>query len=124
VFDHNFAVRSQASVDAAPRGGYGGGGPDPGAEGSAFWFSGANNYIRNNVAANADVFGFSLAGSAGSVRVPAAAGADTRSAADTRPLDTASAPVLEFSEQRSVRRAQIGVDGIGTASSPTSPSGT
>ena len=76
LFDHNFAVRSQGSGDAMPRGGYGGGGPDPGAEGSAFWFSGPNNYIRNNVAANADAFGFSLAGPAGEMRVPAAAGAD------------------------------------------------
>ena len=110
VFDHNFAVRSQGSGDAAPRGGYGGGGPDPGGEGSAFWFSGANNYIRNNVAANADVFGFSLAGPAGSVRVPAAAGADTLSAAETRPLDTASAPVLEFSNNEAYGAIQIGVD--------------
>ena len=110
VFDHNFAVRSQGSGDAAPRGGYGGGGPDPGAEGSAFWFSGPNNYIRNNVAANADVFGFSLAGFPGSVRVPAVAGADTRRAAETRPLDAASAPVLEFSNNEAYGALQIGVD--------------
>ena len=76
VFDHNFAVRSIGSGDATPRGGYGGGGPDPGTEGSAFWFSGPNNYVRNNVAANADAFGFSLAGPATEMRVPAAAGAD------------------------------------------------
>jgi hypothetical protein len=110
VFDHNFAVRSQGSGDAAPRGGYGGGGPDPGAEGSAFWFSGPNNYIRNNVAANADVFGFSLAGFPGLVRVPAAAGADTRRTAETRALDATSAPVLEFSNNEAYGAIQIGVD--------------
>ena len=105
VFDHNFAVRSQGSADAAPRGGYGGGGPDPGAEGSAFWFSGANNYIRNNVAANADVFGFSLAGSAGSVRVPAVGRrrhAERGRDATARYHVGAGARVLE---QRGLRRA-------------------
>ena len=34
MFDHNFAVRSEGSADAAPRGGYGGGGSDPGGDGS------------------------------------------------------------------------------------------
>jgi hypothetical protein len=109
-FDHNFAVRSQGSGDAIPRGGYGGGGPEPGAEGSAFWFSGPNNYIRNNVAANADAFGFSLAGPAGEMRVPAAAGADMLRAAETRPLDPVAAPVLEFSNNEAYGAMQIGVD--------------
>ena len=110
LFDHNFAVRSQGTGDAAPRGGYGGGGVDPGGEGSAFWFSGPNNYIRNNVAANADVFGFSLAGPSGAMRVPAVAGADMLSAAATRPLDPTSAAVLEFSNNEAYGALQIGVD--------------
>jgi hypothetical protein len=110
VFDHNFAVRAHGSSDMAPRSGYGGAGPDPGAEGSGFWFSGPNNYIRNNVAANADVFGFSLAGSVGTVRIPAAKGADTRSAAESAPLNTATAPVLEFSNNEAYGALQIGLD--------------
>jgi hypothetical protein len=110
VFDHNFAVRSIGSGDATPRGGYGGGGPDPGTEGSAFWFSGPNNYVRNNVAANADAFGFSLAGPAAEMRVPAAAGADMLRAAETKPLDPSLSPVLEFSNNEAYGAMQIGVD--------------
>ena len=110
VFDHNFAVRSQGAGDAVPRGGYGGGGSDPGSEGSAFWFSGPNNYVRNNVAANADSFGFSLAGPAGEMRVPGAAGADMLRAAETRSFDPVSAPVLEFSNNEAYGAMQIGVD--------------
>ena len=110
LFDHNFAVRSQGAGDAMPRGGYGGGGSDPGAEGAAFWFSGPNNYIRNNVAANADAFGFSLAGPAVEMRVPKAAGADMLRAAETQPLDPVSAPVLEFSNNEAYGALQIGVD--------------
>jgi hypothetical protein len=110
VFDHNFAVRSIGSGDATPRGGYGGGGPDPGTEGSAFWFSGPNNYMRNNVAANADAFGFSLAGPATEMRVPAAAGADMLRAAETKPLDPSLSPVLEFSNNEAYGAMQIGVD--------------
>ena len=77
VFEHNFAMRSEGSGDFAPRSGYSGAGPDPGGEGGGFWFRGPNNYIRNNVAANADVFGFQLAaGLLESVRIPAFKGAD------------------------------------------------
>jgi G8 domain len=110
VFDHNFAVRSQGAGDSVPRGGYDGGGSDPGSEGSAFWFSGPNNYVRNNVAANADSFGFSLAGPAGEMRVPGAAGADMLRAAETRSFDPVSAPVLEFSNNEAYGAMQIGVD--------------
>jgi hypothetical protein len=110
VFDHNFTVRAHGAADAAPRSGYGGSGPDPGADGSGFWFSGPNNYIRNNVAANADVFGFSLAGLLGTVRIPAGKGADTRRADETRPLDVAASPVLEFSNNEAYGALQIGVD--------------
>jgi hypothetical protein len=110
VFDHNFAVRSQGAGEAVARGGYGGGGSDPGSEGAAFWFSGPNNYIRNNVAANADAFGFSLAGPASQMRAPAAAGVDMLRADQTRPLDPVSSPVLEFSNNEAYGALQIGVD--------------
>src|SRR4029453_16590780 len=99
VFDHNFALRSEGSGDFAPRSGYGGAAPDPGGEGAGFWFRGPNNYIRHNVAANADAFGFGLAaGSLDVVQVPAFKGADTSRPAETVTLDTTSAAVLEFTD--------------------------
>jgi hypothetical protein len=110
VFDHNFALRSEGSGDSAPRSGYGGAAPDPGGEGSGFWFRGPNNYIRNNVAANADAFGFDLAaGSLDVIRIPAFKGADTSRSAETVPLDTTSAAVLEFSNNEAYGAMQVGV---------------
>src|SRR5579863_5592524 len=98
VFDHNFAVRSQGSGEFAPASGYGGAGPDPGGEGSGFWFRGPNNYIRNNVAANGDVFGFDLAaGWLGKVRIPKFKGADMGDDRETAEIETTAAKVLEFS---------------------------
>ncbi len=110
VFDHNFAMRSQGSGQFAPSSGYSGAGPDPGGEGSGFWFRGPNNYVRNNVAANADVFGFGLAaGSLGTVRVPKFKGADTSVQAETVALDTTAAPVLEFANNEAYGAIQTGV---------------
>ena len=109
-FDHNFALRSEGSGDFAPRSGYGGPLPDPGGEGAGFWFRGPNNYVRNNVAANADAFGFGLAaGSLGLVHVPAFKGADTSRDAETLALDTTSAPVLEFTNNEAYGAMQAGV---------------
>ena len=110
VFDHNFALRSQGSGDFAPRSGYSGAGPDPGGEGGGFWFRGPNNYIRNNVAANADVFGFQLAaGSLDSVRIPAFKGADMATDRETVPVDTTDAKVLEFANNEAYGAIQTGV---------------
>ncbi len=110
VFDHNFAVRSEGSGDFAPRSGYGGAAADPGGEGAGFWFRGPNNYIRNNVAASADAFGFGVAGgSLDLVRIPAFKGADTSRVADTVPLDTTSAAVLDFSNNEAYGAMQAGV---------------
>ncbi len=110
VFDHNFALRSGGSGDFAPRSGYGGAGPDPGGEGAGFWFRGPNNYIRNNVAANADAFGFGLAaGALDSVRIPAFKGSDTSQNAETLPLDTTGADVLEFANNEAYGAMQAGV---------------
>jgi len=110
VFDHNFAMRSQGSGDFAPRSGYSGAGPDPGGEGGGFWFRGPNNYIRNNVAANADVFGFQLAaGALESVRFPAAKGADMATDRETVPVDTTDANVLEFTNNEAYGAIQTGV---------------
>jgi G8 domain len=110
VFDHNFALRSEGSGDFAPRSGYAGPQPDPGGEGAGFWFRGPNNYIRGNVAANADAFGFGLAaGSLGVVHVPAFKGADTSLDAQTLTLDTTDAPVLEFTDNEAYGAMQAGV---------------
>jgi len=110
VFDHNFAMRSEGSGEFAPSSGYSGAGPDPGGEGAGFWFRGPNNYIRNNVAANADVFGFGLAaGLLGTVDVPAFKGADTSIKSETKPLDTTEAPVLEFANNEAYGAIQTGV---------------
>ena len=110
VFDHNFALRSGGSGDFAPRSGYGGAGPDPGGEGAGFWFRGPNNYIRNNVAANGDAFGFGIAaGALGDVRVPSFKGADTSKKDETNALDTTGAPVLEFANNEAYGAMQTGV---------------
>jgi hypothetical protein len=110
VFDHNFALRAEGSGDFAPRSGYGGPGPDPGGEGAGFWFRGPNNYVRNNVAANADAFGFGIAaGSLDIVRIPAFKGADTSRETETVALDTTDAPVLEFNNNEAYGAMQAGV---------------
>lgn len=110
VFDHNFALRIEGSGDFAPRSGYGGAAPDPGGEGAGFWFRGPNNYIRNNVAANSDAFGFALAaGSLDTVHIPAFKGADTSHNPETVTLDTTSAPVLDFSNNEAYGAMQAGV---------------
>jgi hypothetical protein len=103
-------MRSEGSGDFAPRSGYSGAGPDPGGEGGGFWFRGPNNYIRNNVAANADAFGFQLAaGSLDSVRIPAFKGADTGNDKETKPVDTTNAIVPEFANNEAYGAIQTGV---------------
>jgi len=110
VFDHNFAMRSGGSGDFAPRSGYSGAGADPGGEGAGFWFRGPNNYIRNNVAANADTFGFGLAaGALGDVRIPSFKGADMSNDKETKPIDTTDAVVLEFTGNEAYGAIQTGV---------------
>ncbi len=110
VFDHNFAMRSGGSGDFAPRSGYSGAGADPGGEGAGFWFRGPNNYIRNNVAANADTFGFGLAaGALGDVRIPAFKGADMSNDKETKLIDTTDASVLEFTGNEAYGAIQTGV---------------
>lgn len=97
IFEHNFALRVKGSGEFAPRSGYAGPAPDPGGEGNGFWFRGPNNYIRNNVAADADAVGFGLAaGGLGTVRIPAFKGGDPNVDAQAKTLDTTLAPVLEF----------------------------
>jgi len=110
VFDHNFSLRTTGSTDAIQGNGYSATLPNPGGEGSAFWFRGPNNYIRNNVAANAAESGFGLPVTAlGTVRVPKNKGADTSKASESMALDTTRASVLEFSGNEAYGALQNGV---------------
>lgn len=54
LFDHNFIVRVSSGGGRGDSRGY----DDIGFEGSGMWFRGPNNYIRNNVSANAAQNGF------------------------------------------------------------------
>ena len=110
VFEHNFALRSTGSGEFAPRSGYGGATTDPGGEGAGFWLRGPNNILRDNVAANVDVFGFAIAaGALGSVHVPNRKGADPSKEGEFVEVDTTSAPVLEFSGNEAYGAMQTGV---------------
>ena len=115
LFDHNFSLRTAGSRDAAPGNGYSSVLPNPGGDGSAFWFRGPNNTIRNNVAAAAAESGFGLPVTAlGVVPVPRFKGADTSIAAESAALDTAHAIVPEFANNEAYRsdpdRRRVGVE--------------
>jgi hypothetical protein len=110
VFEHNFALRSEGSGEFAPRSGYGGATADPGGEGAGFWLRGPNNVLRDNVAANVDVFGYAIAaGALGVVRIPEHKGADTSQADEAVEIDTTSAALLEFSNNEAYGATQTGV---------------
>ena len=107
VFDHNFAVRSEGRA-TSHREGLRRSGPDHG-EGCRLLVRGPNNYIRNNVAANADAFGYGLAaGSLGTVAIPKFKGADTSNKSEILMLDTTDAPVLEFANNEAYGAIQTG----------------
>jgi hypothetical protein len=109
VFDHNFSLRSAGSREASQGNGYSGM-VNPGADGSAFWFRGPNNYVRNNVAANASESAFALPVTAlGTVRAPKFKGADTSNAAESVQLDTTKASVLEFANNEAYGAIQNGL---------------
>jgi hypothetical protein len=110
LFEHNFAMRSFGSGEFAPRSGYGGATADPGGEGAGFWLRGPNNILRDNVAANVDVFGFAIAaGSLGKVHVPSKKGADPSQAGEFVEVDTTDTPVLEFTGNEAYGALQTGV---------------
>jgi hypothetical protein len=111
VFERNFSLRTAGSRDAAPGNGYSATLPNPGGDGSAFWFRGPNNYIRNNVAASAAESGFGLpARSLGVVRAPTFKGAASSSEGESVALDTERAAVLEFSNNEAYGAIRNGVD--------------
>jgi hypothetical protein len=93
VFDHNFVVRTwgtgsqRADERRAER--------DWGYEGSAFWFRGPNNYVRNNVGANSNSFAVSyMMIDVSEVEVPSKQGADP--ARSGRTTNMMAVPLLEF----------------------------
>jgi hypothetical protein len=111
VFEGNFSLRTAGSRDAAPGNGYSATLPNPGGDGSAFWFRGPNNYIRNNVAASAAESGFGLpVRSLGIVRAPKYKGAESSSDSESVALDTERAPVLEFSNNEAYGAIRNGVE--------------
>jgi hypothetical protein len=110
VFERNFAMRSEGSGEFAPRSGYGGATGDPGGEGAGFWLRGPNNTLRNNVAANVDVFGYGIAaGALEAVRVPKFRGADTSRDGEYATIDAIDTPLLEFSGNEAYGAIQTGV---------------
>jgi hypothetical protein len=110
VFDHNFSLQTTGSRDAAPGNGYSSVLPNPGGDGSAFWFRGPNNYIRNNVAASAAESGFGLpVTSLGDIVVPKNMGAESSRGSEANALDTQRAPVLEFANNEAYGAIQSGV---------------
>ena len=110
VFAHNFSMRSEGSGEFAPRSGYGGATNDPGGEGAGFWMRGPNNILRENVAANVDVFGYGIAaGGLGEVRIPAFKGADTSKDGEYRLVDTTDVPLMEFTGNEAYGAIQTGV---------------
>ena len=110
VFDHNFAMRSEGSGEFAPRSGYGGATGDPGGEGAGFWLRGPNNTLRNNVAANVDVFGYGMAaGALEAVRVPTFRGADNSKNGEFTTIDAVDTPLLEFANNEAYGAIQTGI---------------
>ena len=110
VLEHNFALRSEGSGEFAPRSGYGGATNDPGGEGAGFWFRGPNNIVRNNVAANVDVFGYGIAaGALDVVRIPKFKGADPSKDGEYVTIDAIDTPLLEFTGNEAYGAIQTGV---------------
>jgi hypothetical protein len=95
VFERNFVVRSRGTGDE--RGDARKNAGEYGFEGSAFWFRGPNNYVRDNVGANSNSFGYTyLVSSVGQVHIPKFKGADTTVAGQYDLKDAQGTPLLEF----------------------------
>ncbi|HYN08801.1 MAG TPA: G8 domain-containing protein [Vicinamibacterales bacterium] len=93
VFDHNFVVRAWGT--GAERADDRRGAKDFGYEGSAFWFRGPNNFVRNNVGANSNSFAVTyMMLDVGEVEVPSKQGADPSRSGKT--VNMMAVPLLEF----------------------------
>jgi hypothetical protein len=94
VIERNFvfAVRGTQQERADARG------SEFGFEGTAFWLHGPNNYIRDNIGASTNSFGFTIAMLANpSGRIPKFPGADLSIAGQYDTRDLTAMPLLEFS---------------------------
>ncbi len=91
VFDHNFVVRSWGT--GSERGDERIQSHDFGYEGSAFWFRGPSNYVRNNVGANANSFAVAyMMVDVSQVEVPSKQGSEPG-----KTVNMMAVPLLEFS---------------------------
>ena len=94
VIQNNFIVRAWGTGHERSDGR--GGSNDWGWEGSGIWLRGPDNYVRNNVIANANSFAVSLMMlGVSSVRVPSAPGADPSVSGHT--VNMMTVPLREFS---------------------------
>ena len=112
VFDHNFVVRGLGEPDNAV---------SParaamGTEGVGFWFRGANNYVRNNVAANFQnetteaAYGFAYQlRLLGNVNIPNFKGADTTVAGQFTTRHGNNIPLLQFENNEAYGAMQGGM---------------
>ena len=93
VFDHNFVVRTWGT--GTERADERREAKDWGYEGSAFWFRGPNNHVRNNVGANAHSFAVTyMMVDVGQVTIPERQGADPDRSGRT--VNMMATPLLEF----------------------------
>ena len=98
-------------------------------EGSGFWFRTGNNYIRNNVAANANSSGFTFgqwrASDGDGIRIPAFKGADKHRDGEFRPIDGNTQPILEFADNEAYGFTSVGLNlqFVGTGESINNPRG-
>ncbi len=94
VFDHNFVVRTWGT--GTERADERRETKDWGYEGSSFWFRGPNNYVRNNVGANANSFAVTyMMVDVSDVDVPDRQGADPGRSG--KRINMMATPMLEFS---------------------------
>jgi hypothetical protein len=101
VIDHNYVVATMGTKDAPmtewsradDRGMQ-----DLGFEGVSYWFRGFNNYVTNNVASDAESYGYTyFAEYLGSVNVPLFPGADPAVNGQTAVQNENDTPILQFS---------------------------
>jgi len=98
LFDRNFVARCSAFGNLDTQ--------DRGTAGTAFWFRGQNNFVRDNVAADARNSGFSInAYRLGDVEIPVAPGSLERTTIDMNTL-----PILELEGNESYGPSFRGLD--------------
>ncbi len=100
VFDHNFSIQCPGF---GPLGVH-----DRGLAGTGFWFRGQNNYMRNNIAADHAISGYSInayrLGNEGTT-IPVSQGST-----DRQPININTLPLLEFSNNETYGPAFYGAD--------------